>query len=151
MKRFKFRLDTLLKIKKQEKDIIKEKLAYQIQKLKEIENDIAYLLRKIDSYSSFYIDSEESGIALWNYSNYKDYLLNLSIQLKEAEGRRTEQSELVKELQVEYLRLKKIVDSLGKMENKELQQYINETQKEEYTAIDELALTKHFRQEDNNG
>ncbi len=150
MKKFKFRLESLLKIKKQEQNIKKEGLALQIGKLREIENSIKRLIKEIDSYSSFYEKAAGFNIVLWNYGNYKDYLANLSKQLADAERQRTRQAELVKKLQVEYLRLKRTVDSLEKMKKNDLQLYVTETQKEEYMVMDELALTKHFVQEDND-
>jgi flagellar FliJ protein len=150
MKKFKFKLQSLLKIKNQEEDIKKEKLTIQIKKLREIENNIDYLIKEIESYTGIYNTTSESGLVLWNFSNYKDYLMNLNTKLVDEKRKKTDQAKLVKELQVEYLKLKRTVDSLAKIKEMKFQQYLTESQKAEYMVMDELAITKHFRQEDKN-
>ncbi|MDI6601755.1 MAG: hypothetical protein QME46_08225 [Thermoanaerobacteraceae bacterium] len=151
MKKFKFRLESLLKIKKQERDMKKEKLVAQMNKLKSIETMIVNLIKEIDYYSTFYDEDNGLELKLWNYNFYKDYIANLSIRLRRLEKRKAEQMDVVKKLQVEYLRLKKMVDALEKMKSTKLQQHVIEMQKEEYSLMDDLALTNHFRQVDNNG
>ena len=150
MKKFKFKLQSLLKIKNQEEDIKKEKLTIQIKKLREIENNIDYLIKEIESYTGIYNTTSGSGLVLWNFSNYKDYLMNLNTKLVDEKRKKTDQAKLVKELQVEYLKLKRTVDSLAKIKEMKFQQYLTESQKAEYMVMDELAITKHFRQEDKN-
>ncbi len=150
MKKFKFKLQSLLKIKNQEEDIKKEKLTIQIKKLREIENNIDYLIKEIESYTGIYNTTSESGLVLWNFSNYKDYLMNLNTKLVDEKRKKADQAKLVKELQVEYLKLKRTVDSLAKIKEMKFQQYLTESQKAEYMVMDELAITKHFRQEDKN-
>ncbi len=150
MKKFKFKLQSLLKIKNQEEDIKKEKLIIQIKKLREIENNIDYLIKEIESYTGIYNTTSGSGLVLWNFSNYKDYLMNLNTKLVDEKRKKADQAKLVKELQVEYLKLKRTVDSLAKIKEMKFQQYLTESQKAEYMVMDELAITKHFRQEDKN-
>jgi len=150
MKKFKFKLQSLLKIKNQEEDIKKEKLTIQIKKLREIENNIDYLIKEIESYTGIYNTTSGSGLVLWNFSNYKDYLMNLNTKLVDEKRKKADQAKLVKELQVEYLKLKRTVDSLAKIKEMKFQQYLTESQKAEYMVMDELAITKHFRQEDKN-
>jgi hypothetical protein len=96
MKKFRFNLESVLKIKGQEKNIKREELTKEINKLRESQDMLSNIIQEIYRYSDFCIKIGENVITVWNYKFYKNYLINLNAIKVDLDRKKAEQEKIVR-------------------------------------------------------
>lgn len=145
MKKFTFKLETLLDIKKSNEEKIQIEMASALSQLQYIKD---YLLRVINKQNYYKNEME----LLKTNSQYIDDLIahqtytdSLQNQIDQIQLQILQQEEIIAEIRARLLQASKERQMIEKMKEKEKAAYMQKTRKEELKFLDEVGVIKEAR------
>lgn len=139
---FKFRLQTLLKLKEQFEKSTKNELGAAIMKLEEEKSKLKVIEDNIDITTNDFREACSGVIRPEKIKELKTYLEHLQHtrdKQKEAVKQQQKNVDIIRERLVEIMRERKVLENL---KEKEFQEYLKEELKKEQQQVDELVSFK---------
>ena len=145
MKRFEFKFETVLSLKKQIEQNIKNKLSNEIQILNEANSYLQNIIKKRQNLIAEFESSRQEQTNIYQILSYYDYLnvLDQRIELKKQEI--AEINKRIAEIRLELLNAVKEKQILVKLEENEFDKYRNELKIEEQKTNDEINSYKFYK------
>ena len=145
---FKFRLQTLLKLKEQFEKNAKNELGVAIMKLEEEKSKLRVIEDNIDITTNDFREACSGVIRPEKIKDLKAYLEHLQLardKQKENVKRQQKNVDIIRERLVEIMRERKVLENL---KEKEFQEYLKEEEKKEQQQVDELVSYKRASKAD---
>ena len=145
MKAFKFRLQTSLNVSLRREQVAREELQACMAEKERVEEQMAQLNDKLARLEArireLGLDQPMSQETLM----HREYLPLLHKQIRQMQIRLDRAEERVEDARAMLLERKKESQSLERLREKEWQEYLHELSLEEQKAIDEVAISTHYR------
>lgn len=145
MKTFKFRLQTSLNVSLRREQVAREELQACIAEKERVEEQLAQLNDKLarleDRVRELGLARPMSQEALM----HREYLPVLHKQVRQMQVQLARAEDKVENARRVLLERKKESQSLERLREKEWQEYLHELNLEEQKAIDEVAISTHYR------
>lgn len=138
MKRFKFKLETLLNIKAQEEDLKKIELAAEIERLNREIVKLDLLVSKKNEQIKEYKELLNLSTAVSRIKEYNDYIFKLNQGIDELRLHINIIEKNVDKIRSELIEISKERKIMEKLKAKEQAAYRKEMAREEQKAIDEV-------------
>lgn len=153
MKAFKFRLQTSLNVSLRREQVAREELKACMAEKERVEEQLAQLNDKLARLED---RVRELGLARPMSQEdlmHREYLPVLHKQVRQMQVRLAKAEDKVENARGVLLERKKESQSLERLREKEWQEYLHELNLEEQKAIDEVAISTHYRKnkEDERG
>lgn len=145
---FKFRLQTLLKLKEQFEKNAKNELGVAIMKLEEEKSKLRVIEDNIDITTNDFREACSGVIRPEKIKDLKAYLEHLQLardKQKENVKRQQRNVDIIRERLVEIMRERKVLENL---KEKDFQEYLKEEAKKEQQQVDELVSYKRASKAD---
>lgn len=145
---FKFRLQTLLKLKEQFEKNAKNELGVAIMKLEEEKSKLRVIEDNIDITTNDFKEACSGVIRPEKIKELKTYLEHLQHERdkqKENVKRQQKNVDIIRERLVEIMRERKVLENL---KEKDFQEYLKEEAKKEQQQVDELVSYKRASKAD---
>lgn len=145
---FKFRLQTLLKLKEQFEKNAKNELGVAIMKLEEEKSKLRVIEDNIDITTNDFREACSGVIRPEKIKDLKAYLEHLQLardKQKENVKRQQKNVDIIRERLVEIMRERKVLENL---KEKDFQEYLKEEAKKEQQQVDELVSYKRASKAD---
>ncbi len=143
VKKFKFRLEKLLKIKKQEEKQLQGEFFNLKNELYEIERKIEKKKKEIDN--SFLLLKKEKRSGVDFIEKWQRYISLLKSEKRKLENQKNQKNTEVQEKMNELLEKIKERKSVEILREKKFQAYLKELNKEEQNFIDEINTSRYKR------
>jgi len=143
MRRYRFKLESLLKYRKLSEDKIKQELLQKMQKLRKCESQLNLMKSKKHKYAEEFTHVQLDGINGNQLFLYKNYLNSLLKQVEEQEIKTMNSKKESEEVRKDYLEARKEVESVEKLKEKDFQRYLKEMRISEQKALDEVTANQH--------
>lgn len=146
-KRFRFRLETVLKIRKQREDEAKRVVAERLRRIADVGNDIDSMRSQISSEIKSFRQSHASGrIDTARISNHRHWLIHLDQNVLASKSHLGElEAELAQE-RVALGEARKQVRVLEKLEERQRARHAKELNRAEALESDEIGNNLYLRQ-----
>ncbi len=138
MKKFEFKLETLLNIKIQKEDLIRIKLAAEIKKLDYENKKLDLLLYEKQKQVENYIELLNCGIAVSKIKEYNGYISQLAKKIEEQKLNINIVEKNVDKIRSELVDISRERKIIEKFKAKKLMAFRAEVLKEEQKAVDEI-------------
>ena len=138
MKRFKFKLETLLNIKIQKEDLIRIKLAAEIKRLDYENKKLDLLLCEKQKQIENYMELLNCGIVVSKIKEYNSYIFQLAKRIEEQKLNINVIEKNVDKIRSELVDISRERKIIEKLKAKKLMAFRVEVLKEEQKAIDEI-------------
>ncbi len=151
MPSFKFRLQTLLKLKEQFEKNAKNELGIAVMKLEEEKDKLRVIEDNIDVSTNDFRKACQGTIQREKIKELKTFLEYLQKAKERQEvnvKRQQENVDKIREKLVEIMRERKVLENL---KEKEFQEYLKEEEKKEQQRVDELVSYKEAAKVDGTG
>lgn len=145
---FKFRLQTLLKLKEQFEKNAKNELGVAIMKLEEEKSKLRVIEDNIDITTNDFREACSGVIRPEKIKDLKTYLEHLQLardKQKENVKRQQKNVDIIRERLVEIMKERKVLENL---KEKDFQEYLKEEAKKEQQQVDELVSYKRASKAD---
>lgn len=145
MKAFKFRLQTSLNVSLRREQVAREELQACMAEKERVEEQLFQLNSKLARLED---RVRELGLARPMSQEavmHREYLPLLHKQVRQMQVRLSRSEERVENARMMLLERKKESQSLERLREKEWQEYLHELSLEEQKAIDEVAISTHYR------
>lgn len=145
---FKFRLQTLLKLKEQFEKNAKNELGVAIMKLEEEKTKLRVIEDNIDITTNDFREACSGVIRPEKIKDLKAYLEHLQLardKQKENVKRQQKNVDIIRERLVEIMKERKVLENL---KEKDFQEYLKEEAKKEQQQVDELVSYKRASKAD---
>lgn len=145
---FKFRLQTLLKLKEQFEKNAKNELGVAIMKLEEEKSKLRVIEDNIDITTNDFREACSGVIRPEKIKDLKAYLEHLQLardKQKENVKRQQKNVDIIRERLVEIMKERKVLENL---KEKDFQEYLKEEAKKEQQQVDELVSYKRASKAD---
>lgn len=145
MKAFKFRLQTSLNVSQRREQVAKEELQACMMEKERLEEKLLQMQNKLGRLEE---RVRELGLAQslsQEVLMHREYLPVLHKQVRQLQDRLARAEERVENARRILLERKKESQSLERLRDKEWQDYLHDLSQEEQKAIDEVAISTHYR------
>jgi len=146
MKKYRFKLESLLKYRKLSENRLQQELFLKINKLRQCENQLNLIQSEKDKYVEKFNHAQSSGIDGKDIFVYKNYLTNLNKQLQEQEIKTINAQNEVDDARKIYLEARKELEVVEKLKEIDVQRYLEEVKVIEQKALDEAASSQYNNQ-----
>ncbi len=145
MKKFKFRLETILKLKEKALDDKMLELAKVTQLLQEEENKLSNLFNKKNSTNDYLIEIYQKSecLNLQEIQNHKDYLVQISVKIQNQENVLKQITALVAEKQKQVHEALKEKNILEKLKEKQSEKHYLEIVQKEMSELDDISISRY--------
>lgn len=144
MKKYRFKLESLLKYRQLSEDKLRQELAIKMQILRRCEKQLSFMRSEKHRYAMELNQVQSSGVRGNRIFVYRNYLSGMTKQIEQQEIKRTESKKEVDEAQKDYLEARKKLKSVEKIKEKDFQRYLDEMKISEQKALDETATTQYI-------
>ncbi|MBF4691726.1 flagellar export protein FliJ [Fusibacter ferrireducens] len=146
MKKFKFRYESVLKMRLDKEDQLKNDLAKLVQKRQNILDQIDHLKEKLEDYSSWVQEGLLSGRRMHYYEidqgkqYYRKHIHDLTVTLQQVEAKIEE----AKVVLTEAMKERKVME---KLKEKDYQKYIDDFNQADAKVIEEIVNYKNNKKD----
>jgi len=144
MKKYRFKLESLLKYRQLSEDKLRQELAIKMQNLRRCEKKLSFMRSEKKRYAVEFNQVQSSGVRGNRIFVYRNYLSGMTKQIEQQEIKRMESKKEVDEAQKDYLEARKKLKSVEKLKEKDFQRYLDEMKIFERKALDEIATTQYI-------
>jgi flagellar protein FliJ len=145
MKRFEFKFETVLSLKKQIEQNVKNKLSNEIQILNEANSCLQNTIRNRQRLISEFESSRQEQTTIYQILSYYDYLNVLDQRIEFQKKEIAEIKKRIAKIRLELLNAVKEKQILVKLEENEFDKYKNELKLEEQKTNDEINSYKFYK------
>ncbi|MFO7748846.1 MAG: flagellar export protein FliJ [Desulfobacteraceae bacterium] len=146
MKRFRFRLEALLKYRHHLEYLAQQETAEAYRDVRQAENEIARLNETFSRTAREIDRAAAKGISAWDFKQFNDYLDGVASDIEEVEKRKRQLAAVLAGKQ-KLLRERSVArKAIDRLKEKQKQQYMEEFLKEEQKMIDEISSLKKARE-----
>jgi len=143
VKKYQFKLETLLKYRRLSEDKLRQELLLKIQKLRECESQLSLMKSEKQRTAEEFTHVQLDGINGASLSLYKNYLNNLIEQVEKQEVKTMNSKKETEEMRKEYLEARKKLESVEKLKEKDFQRYLKKMRVSEQKVLDEVATNQY--------
>ncbi|QOR35326.1 flagellar export protein FliJ [Clostridium sp. 'deep sea'] len=145
MKRFEFKFETVLSLKKQIEQNVKNKLSNEIQILNDANSYLTNTIIKRESLIAEFESSRQEQTTIYQILSYYDYLNVLDQRIEFQKKEIAEIKKRIAKIRLELLNAVKEKQILVKLEENEFDKYKNELKIEEQKTNDEINSYKFYK------
>ncbi|MBN1345966.1 MAG: flagellar export protein FliJ [Phycisphaerae bacterium] len=146
-RRFKFRLETVLKIRKQREDAAKRVVAERLRQVAAVQDETAALQRQMDQEIAGFRQSHSAGrIDITVTRRHRHWLIHLDQGILMAHGRLAELHRALAGDRAILTEARKQVRILEKLEERQRERYRQELTRDEARENDEIGNALYLRQ-----
>lgn len=143
MRKYKFRLEKLLKYRKISEDKQSQELLRKIKELNERKHQLNLIKSEKQKSSGEFTQAQLDGIKGNHISVYKNYLNSLAEKKEKQKIKTSKSEEVVETARQDYLEARKKLDSTEKFKERDFQRYRNEMRRSEQKRLDEVAANQY--------
>lgn len=147
MKKFKFQLETLLKVTRSKKEEAEIKFAEESRKLEEMRAQLSVYLLEMQQGQRDYEEraSEGAKITVYTIMIYNDFINWKRMQIENQQKLILEQTAYRQKCLEELMKLMNKLKSIEQLREKRFRQYLSEAMAEEQNQLDEIGLQLTMR------
>lgn len=145
MKKFQFRLETLLKYRRMQKEQAQLNFSRALQTLSEEKNKLTGLNQQLNQCFDTFKDSQHQAISIEKLKNYNIYIDKIKKGIKEQSERVNNAEMALQDCQEQLQKEIKNCEVVEKLKSHRLLQYQSEVLSEEQKFLDELGLQNFVR------
>ncbi|HKK90849.1 MAG TPA: flagellar export protein FliJ [Desulfobacteraceae bacterium] len=146
MKRFRFRLEALLKYRHHLEYLAQQETAEAYRDVREAENEIVRLNEAFSRTAGEIDRAAAKGISARAFKQFNDYLDGVADDIQEAAERKQQLAAVLADKQ-KYLRERSVArKAIERLKEKQKQEYMDEFLKEEQKMLDEISSLKKARE-----
>lgn len=143
MKRYRFKLESLLKYRKLSEDKLRQEILLKMQELRKCESQLNLMKSEKQKSAGEFTQVQLDGINGNHIFLYKNYLNSLAEQVEEQKIEMMKSKKEAEEARKDYLEARKQLETVEKLKEKDFQRYLNEMRISEQKRLDEIAANQY--------
>lgn len=143
MKKYRFRLEKLLKYRKISEDKLKQELFRKMQILRECKNRLNLMKSEKQKSLEEFTQVQSNGINGGHLFIYKNYLNSLTEKVEEQKNKTVKSKREAEKVREDYTEARKELESIERFKEKDFQRYLKEVRISEQKMLDEVATNQY--------